>query len=142
MSCKRRLSKEFSVDSHEEATNEEALTETRKVQELTVGECVIHLLAAGLHGSSRPDHNGFSELALGDMSELLNQARSGFEVIILDLGVISAGRQSALGAALSDLCVLVSASGAGKNEINASQDLLDRLKPAQYLLAFNPCKLS
>ena len=77
------------------------------------------------------------EMSLDEMRELVSVARSEYDLVILDLGVLKAGRQSAVGAALADRTVLVTASEDLRQEINAAQDLLDRLASSRYLLVFN-----
>ena len=77
------------------------------------------------------------EMALDEMRELLDAARAEYDMVILDLGLLIAGRQSAVGSALADCTVLVAASGGLRQEISDSQELLDRLASSGYLLVLN-----
>ena len=77
------------------------------------------------------------EMALDEMRELLDAARAEYDMVILDLGLLIAGRQSAVGSALADCTVLVAASGGLRQEITDSQELLDRLASSGYLLVLN-----
>ena len=62
---------------------------------------------------------------------------SGCDVVLVDLGVLRAGGQSAVGTALSDRIVLVAACGERKQAISTSLELLDRLAPERFLLTLN-----
>ena len=77
------------------------------------------------------------ELSLEDMRNLLAVARAEYNLVILDLGKLVAGRQSAIGTALADRSILVAACGNLRREIGAAKDLIDRLAPSRYLLTLN-----
>jgi hypothetical protein len=50
---------------------------------------------------------------------------------------LKAGRQSAIGAALSDQVVVVTSAGERQKTLNAACELLDRLVAQRYRLMFN-----
>jgi hypothetical protein len=76
-------------------------------------------------------------MSLEDMRNLLAIARAEYDLVILDLGKLVAGRQSAIGTALADHSILVAACGNLRRGIGTAKDLLDRLAPSRYLLALN-----
>jgi len=78
-----------------------------------------------------------TELTLEEFRGVLAEAGSRNSVVVMDLGTLKAGRQSAIGAALSDRVVLVTAAGARGKKVNGTCELLDRLAPKQYRLMFN-----
>jgi len=77
---------------------------------------------------------GAGELAIDDMRRLLEAARTAYDVIVVDLGIAAAGRQSAVGAALSDRIALVASSGTRRVRLNAMLALLERIAPDRSLL--------
>jgi Mrp family chromosome partitioning ATPase len=77
------------------------------------------------------------EMAVDELKCLLDAARAEYDVVIIDLGVLTAGGQSAVGAALADRSVLVSASGDLRRNVTGGQALLNRLANNRYLLAMN-----
>jgi uncharacterized protein involved in exopolysaccharide biosynthesis len=83
-------------------------------------------------GSASP-----AELAIDDMRSLLEDARSAYDVIVLDLGVATAGRQSAVGAAVSDRIALVANCGTRRRWLDAALTLLERIAPDRTLLFLN-----
>ena len=95
------------------------------------------LLAAASRGRGSRSAHGRSELAVDEMRRLLDAARADNDVVLVDLGVLRAGGQSAVGTALSDRIVLVAACGERKQTISASLELLDRLAPERFLLTLN-----
>jgi Mrp family chromosome partitioning ATPase len=107
------------------------------LQELPSEQGFLSLLPASPRGQAALRRSGVAELALDDMQNLLQSARAEADVIILDLGVLTAGRQSAVGAALSDRVLLVSSSGDRSSDLSGALDLLERLAPERALLAFN-----
>jgi Mrp family chromosome partitioning ATPase len=80
---------------------------------------------------------GGPELSFEQMRRILDDARAEHDVVLVDLGVLRAGGQAAVGAALCDRVVTVAAVGESKQRISATLDLLDRLAPARQLLALN-----
>jgi len=77
------------------------------------------------------------ELSFEDMRRLLQTARDKHEVVLVDLGVLQAGGQAAVGSALSDRVIIVAPCGESKQRIGKVLDLLDRVAPARQLLALN-----
>lgn len=86
---------------------------------------------------SRDAQQAGGELSLEDMRNLLAIARAEYPLVILDLGKLVAGRQSAIGTALADRSILVAACGNLRREIGTAKDLIDRLAPSRYLLTLN-----
>ena len=72
-----------------------------------------------------------SELSFEELRRVLDLAREEHDVVLVDLGVLRAGRQAAIGAALSDRVIAVTTQGESLQRINSSLDLLDRLAPAR-----------
>jgi Mrp family chromosome partitioning ATPase/uncharacterized protein involved in exopolysaccharide biosynthesis len=107
------------------------------VRKLTDGKNNMDLLPAAGNAALQGTHPDTGEMALDEMRKLLDTARAEYELIILDLGVLTAGRQSAVGSALADRAVLVAAFGCLRQEISTSQTLLDRLAPSRHLLVLN-----
>jgi len=81
-------------------------------------------------------HSG-PELSFEEMRRMLQTARDEHDVVLVDLGVLQAGGQAAVGSALSDRVIVVAPCGESKQRIGKSLDLLDRLAPARLLLALN-----
>jgi len=77
------------------------------------------------------------DLSFEEMRRMLQTAREQYDVVLVDLGVLHAGGQAALGSALSDRVIVVAPCGEGKQRIGRTLDLLDRLAPARLLLALN-----
>ena len=93
----------------------------------------LHLLAAphaGIDGAA-------PELAVDGMRRLLHAARADHDVIVLDLGALAAGGQSAVGAALAERVLLVTAFGTRRRVFDAAMALLDRLAPERFLVVLN-----
>jgi len=107
------------------------------VEEFPAGKGSLGLLAAG--SEAPPDWNGLdaTELSFEDMRRMLGGARDGHDVVLVDLGMLRAGGQAAIGAALSDRVVVVATCGERRQRIGATLDLLERLAPARVLLALN-----
>jgi uncharacterized protein involved in exopolysaccharide biosynthesis len=77
------------------------------------------------------------ELSFEEMRRLLDTAREQNDILLVDLGVLRAGGQSAIGAALSDRVIAIACRGESKQRITATLDLLDRLAPQRQLLTLN-----
>jgi MinD-like ATPase involved in chromosome partitioning or flagellar assembly len=77
------------------------------------------------------------ELSFEEMRRMLQAARDEHDVVLVDLGVLRAGGQAAVGCALSDRVIVVAPCGEGKQRISKTLDLLDRLAPKRLLLALN-----
>jgi hypothetical protein len=71
------------------------------------------------------------------MRRTLDAARDEHDIVLVDLGELRAGAQSAIGSALSDRTILVASCGEHRQRINAALDLLDRLAPDRFLMALN-----
>jgi hypothetical protein len=77
------------------------------------------------------------ELSFDEMRSVLDTARDEHDVVLVDLGVLEAGGQAAIGSALSDRIIVVAPCGESKQRINTKLNLLDRLAPARQLLVLN-----
>jgi uncharacterized protein involved in exopolysaccharide biosynthesis/MinD-like ATPase involved in chromosome partitioning or flagellar assembly len=100
------------------------------------GVGVLNLVAAGPAAPDTGQEFG-AELTVEDMQRLLAGAADSHDVIIVDLGVLAAGRQSAVGAALADRVLLVAAGSEKKRRVTAALNLLERLAPQRFLLMLN-----
>ena len=107
------------------------------VLELPLETGVMGLLATPTNRSGSLILPGPAELAVDEMQRLLQIARAENDIVVVDLGVLAAGRQSAVGTALADRTVLVAASGERQKNINTTLDLLERLAPDRFLLTLN-----
>ena len=96
----------------------------------------ISVLAAGV---TRGDglRSPISTMTMKEYRALIKTAARHHEVIILALGVLSAGKQSALGASVSDQFLLMMSAGDRKREVTNAVTLLDRVAPERYYLAMN-----
>lgn len=97
----------------------------------------LKILASPFSADARKAFACPRELALNEMRTLLDITRTEYEMIILDLGVLTAGKQSAVGAVLADRNVLVTSSGVANQALLRCLDLLDRLACPRYVLALN-----
>jgi len=82
-----------------------------------------------------------STLSIGDFRQLIDKVASYHDVVIVALGVLAAGRHSALGASVSDQFVLVTSTGNRKRKVADAVALLDRVTPDRYMLAFKNASL-
>jgi Mrp family chromosome partitioning ATPase len=78
-----------------------------------------------------------AELTLDEFRHVVTTAAERYPVLVIDLGQLKAGRQSAIGAALSDQVVVVTSAGERQKTLNAACELLDRLVAQRYRLMFN-----
>ena len=95
-------------------------------------------LLGGPASTGRTGINGTAtELAVDGMRRLLHEARTDYDVIILDLGVLSAGRQSAIGAALAERVLVITAACTRRKYFDTAIAMLDRLAPERFLVVMN-----
>ncbi len=99
----------------------------------TLGD--IDILSTGTSGDE-VSRDRISKIAMQDFRDLINKAGSHYDVVILDLGELAAGRHSALGASVSDQLILVASAGDSKRVVRNAASLLDRVSPDRYALAF------
>jgi hypothetical protein len=78
-----------------------------------------------------------STITLRDYRALIDKAAKAYEVIVFALGALSAGKQSALGASVSDQFVLMTSAGDKKRDVTNAMTLLDRVTPDRYFLVMN-----
>jgi uncharacterized protein involved in exopolysaccharide biosynthesis/MinD-like ATPase involved in chromosome partitioning or flagellar assembly len=97
----------------------------------------LHLLAAPRSVGGAGIDGAAPELAVDGMRRLLHAARADHDVIVLDLGALAAGAQSAVGAALAERVLLVTACGTRRQFFDAAMALLDRLAPERFLVVLN-----
>jgi uncharacterized protein involved in exopolysaccharide biosynthesis len=96
----------------------------------------ISILGAGI------DHEDalrtpVSTITIRDYRALIGKAAEDHDVIICALGVLSAGKHSALGASVSDQFVLLTSAGDRKRDVTDAMTLLDRVIPERYFLVMN-----
>jgi MinD-like ATPase involved in chromosome partitioning or flagellar assembly len=107
------------------------------ISPLSTDSGALNLLA----GRRSPEDTGINgaapELAVDGMRRLLQAARADHDVIILDLGALVAGKQSAVGAALAERVLLITASGTRRKYFDTAIALLDRLAPERFLIVLN-----
>jgi uncharacterized protein involved in exopolysaccharide biosynthesis/Mrp family chromosome partitioning ATPase len=77
-----------------------------------------------------------STLSIEDFRQLIDKVASHHDIVIVALGVLAAGRHSALGASVSEQFVLVTSTGNRKRKVADAVALLDRITPDRYMLAF------
>jgi Mrp family chromosome partitioning ATPase/uncharacterized protein involved in exopolysaccharide biosynthesis len=97
----------------------------------------LELLETGSAMSRDQDGRDSAELSFEEMRGMLDAAREEHDVVLVDLGVLEAGSQAAVGSALSDRVIVVARGGESKQRINTKLDLLDRLAPKRQLLVLN-----
>ena len=109
---------------------------SESVRRLRTDHGEVSVLGSGL---TRGDgvRSPISTMMIGDYRALIDTAARQHEVIILALGVLSAGKQSALGASVSDQFLLMTSAGDRKREVTDAMTLLDRVIPECYYLAMN-----
>jgi uncharacterized protein involved in exopolysaccharide biosynthesis len=78
-----------------------------------------------------------STITIRDYRALIDEAAKDHEVIVFALGVLSSGKQSALGASVSDQFVLMTSAGDRKRDVTNAMTLLDRVTPDRYFLVMN-----
>ena len=78
-----------------------------------------------------------STITIRDYRALIDKAAKDYEVIVFALGALSAGKQSALGASVSDQFVLMTSAGDRKRDVTNAMTLLDRVTPDRYFLVMN-----
>jgi Mrp family chromosome partitioning ATPase len=110
---------------------------SRAAEALPAEGANLHLLPAGAVERVSTSAGYLSELTVDDMQDLLNLARDEYNVVVVDLGELSSGRQSAVGAALVDRVVMVGARDESKRKLATALHLLERLAPEKTLLFFN-----
>jgi uncharacterized protein involved in exopolysaccharide biosynthesis/Mrp family chromosome partitioning ATPase len=107
------------------------------VSNATTDKGSLGLLVAGSEMPRQQSDPFCPELSFEEMRRMLQVARDEHDVVLVDLGVLQAGGQAAVGSALSDRVVVVAPCGESKQRISKTLDLLDRLAPARQLLALN-----
>jgi len=96
----------------------------------------ISVLGAG-RSCSDSIFNPVSTITIRDYRALIDTAAKDHEVVIFALGALSAGKQSALGASVSDNFVLMTSAGDKKRVITDAMTLLDRVTSDRYFLVMN-----
>jgi len=134
----RRCGIAGAAGAHAVAAGRVALREALAMLPAAEGGGALRLLAAPptAESTGSPAHAA-AELALDSMRRLLDEARKDNDVVVLDLGILAAGRQSAVAAALAERVVLVVGCGARRHQLDAAMALLDRLAPDRFLLLLN-----
>ncbi|MEP4147483.1 MAG: hypothetical protein ABJL54_09700 [Halioglobus sp.] len=107
------------------------------VRELPVREGSLALLSTTTITENTTELPVRRQLAVDDMQLLLKKARESNDIVIIDLGVLASGGQSAVGAALADRTVLVASSGEKRKKVELALDLLGRMAPDRFLVTLN-----
>ena len=107
------------------------------VKNATASKGSLGLLAARSEMPGEKSGPCGPDLSFEEMRRMLQTARDDHEVVLVDLGVLQAGTQAAVGSALSDRVIVVAPCGESKQRIGKALDLLDRLAPKRLLLALN-----
>ncbi|MEP6389969.1 MAG: hypothetical protein ABJ056_08585 [Halioglobus sp.] len=107
------------------------------VKELPVSEGSLALLSTTTISENTTEIPVRRQLAVDDMQLLLSKARESNDIVIIDLGVLVSGGQSAVGAALADRTVLVTSSGEKRKAVELALDLLGRMAPDRFLMTLN-----
>ena len=107
------------------------------IRPLSAHAGALHLLAAPRSLAETGIDGATQELAVDSMKRLLNAARTEHDVVVVDLGVLGAGGQSAVGAALAERVLLITGSGTRRHYFDAAIALLDRIAPERFLLVLN-----
>lgn len=115
----------------------DAATLADAVRNATTDKGSLGLLVASSEMPRQQSDPFGPELSFEEMRRMLQVARDEHDVVLVDLGVLQAGGQAAVGSALSDRVVVVAPCGESKQRISKTLDLLDRLAPARQLLALN-----
>jgi uncharacterized protein involved in exopolysaccharide biosynthesis len=115
---------------------ESELSVSKAINSVSTTHGDISVLSAGV---TKDDvlWNQIANISIRDYRTLIDRAATDHEVIICALGVLSAGKHSALGASVSDQFVLLTSAGDRKRSITDAVTLLDRVAPERYFLAMN-----
>jgi hypothetical protein len=109
---------------------------SKAVSRKTTDHGEISVLSAG-----RTDDDSLvsplSTITIRDYRALVDKAATDHDVIIFAVGALSAGKQSALGASVSDHFVLTTSAGDKKRVVTNAMTLLDRVTPDRYFLVMN-----
>ena len=81
--------------------------------------------------------SSISTITIRDYRALIERAATDHDVIVFALGNLSAGKQSALGASVSDHFVLTTSAGDKKRDVTDAMTLLERVTPDRYFLVMN-----
>lgn len=108
--------------------------ETKKVEP---DNSNLYLLPAGDKNPVSSFESIPLDMVIDEQRNLLESSRANYDLILLDLGVLSQGHQSAVATSLTDRSVLVTSAGVSKKQLAHSLSLLERLAPARYVLAMN-----
>jgi uncharacterized protein involved in exopolysaccharide biosynthesis/Mrp family chromosome partitioning ATPase len=108
----------------------------KAVSRISTDHGEISVLGAGMRCSDSL-LSPISTITIRDYRALIDRAASDHDVIVFALGALSAGKQSALGASVSDHFVLTTSAGDRKRDITDAMTLLDRVIPDRYFLVMN-----
>jgi uncharacterized protein involved in exopolysaccharide biosynthesis/Mrp family chromosome partitioning ATPase len=133
-----RITGQFALDGRSGLANvmSEATPIAETVEPVAMAHGSVDVLAAGTvaEGKSR---GPVMTSTLQDFRDLIDSAKSTYDVVLLDLGEMAAGRHSALAASGSDQLILVAMAGDHKRDIANATTLLDQVTPDRYLLVFD-----
>ena len=133
-----RITEEYSLEGHRGLVNviSAGIPIAEAVEPSTMTHGNVDVLGSGAVRSDESLER-VSTYTLQDIRNLINTARSAYDVVILDLGELAAGRHSALAASVSDQLIHITAAGDRKRDVVRTAALLDRVIPDRYLLVFD-----
>jgi Mrp family chromosome partitioning ATPase/uncharacterized protein involved in exopolysaccharide biosynthesis len=134
----RRVTGEFALDGKPGLTDvmRDHLELSDAASVATISHGNVDILGAGVAERDDPSDR-VAAFTIQDFRKLLDAAASAYDVVVLDLGELAAGRHSALAASVSDQLVLVTAAGDKKRDVENTVTLLERIAPDRYLLIFD-----
>ena len=133
-----RITGQFALDERSGLANvmSDATPIAEVVEPVAMAHGSVDVLAAGTVASGR-SRDPVTTSTLQDFRNLIDAAKSTYDVVLLDLGEMAAGRHSALAASGSDQLILVATAGDQQRDIAEATTLLDRVTPDRYLLVFD-----
>jgi uncharacterized protein involved in exopolysaccharide biosynthesis len=135
---KSRITEEFSLDGHSGLVNVMGggVPVAEAVESAATPHGNIDVLGSGAIENNE-SRERVTTYTLQDFRNLINATKAAYDVVLLDLGELAAGRHSALAASVSDQLVHITTAGDRKRDVASTTALLDRVVPDRYLLVFD-----
>ncbi len=139
--ARSQITEQFSLAEHVGLANVMArgafINPAVKSMELPYG--TVDVLGSGTleHGRSADRVSAFT---LQDFRALVDEVKSSYDVVLVDLGEMATSRHSALVASVVDQVILVTAEGDPKRVISDTSELLDRVAPDRHFLVFDEAR--